>query len=380
MENYQKGSFQTSDFQRYGVDHKGVEYIQNQKAIQNGSGKNNTTSIRNNKLMNRRLKSGNTNNRINLSAYTSSQNFVDPFAKPKQKTEKSSRAKSIKDKQKPSTSYHEKRQSNLNEQGSGNSIKDSIVASIKQTIADEEAKADSNLSFSSDKPNAKAVLPAVDHEKSKRKIDDLLFKPSDCMNSRVPKSKGDKPIQFDGVNKNGPETNLNDMPDLTTFDNRNSAAMSKLIGSKMKEHQNGNVPNKSMRNLNLGDDDTLPIYKRRTGRKGPVKLTDNSYISKPSHDTLSSKRKQNSSSIVPSSNENINEMNQKNEGRGKSTRLGRQQTDFRIIKTKTSSKIRTGTANNRRNPSKATLTSCTNLSSNIQFEMGKDKKPNASSN
>ena len=144
MESYQKGSFQASDFQRYGVEHKGVDYIQNQKAFQTGSAKNNQNSIRNNKLINRRLKSGNTNNRVNLSAYTNSQNFVDPFAKPKKKNEKGSRAKSIKDKQKPSTSYHDKRLSNLNEQGSGNSIKDSLVASIKQTIADEEAKGDSN--------------------------------------------------------------------------------------------------------------------------------------------------------------------------------------------------------------------------------------------
>ena len=229
--------------------------------------------------------------------------------------EKSSRGKSIKDKQKekqkPSTSYHEKRQSNLNEQGSGNSIKDSIVASIKQTIADEEAKGDTNLSFSSDKPNTKAVLPAVDHEKSKRKIDDLLFRPSDNMNNFIPKSKGDKSIHFDPINKNGPETNLNEMPDLTTFDNRNSAAMGRLIGAKMKEHQNGNMPNKSMRNLNLGENDTLPIYKRRAGRKGPVKLTDNSFCSKPAFDSLTSKRIEESSSIIHSGDENINEMNQK---------------------------------------------------------------------
>ena len=224
------------------------------------------------------------------------------------------------------------------------------------------------------------MLPAVDHEKSKRKIDDLLFKPSECINNIVPKSKGDKVIYFDPINKNGPETNLNEMPDLTTFDNRTSAAMNKLIGSKMKEHQNGNVPNKSMRNLNLGEDDTLPIYKRRTGRKGPVRLTDNSYSNKPSFESLISKRKEESSSIIPSSNENINEMNQKNAGRGKSTRLGRQQTDFRINKTKPSSKIRTGTANNRRNPSKATLTSWTNLKSNMQFDLYKENKANISSN
>ena len=83
METFQKGSFQASDFHRYGTDHRAVEYIQNQKTYQSGASKNTTNSIRNNKLMNRRLKSGNTNNRVNLSAYTSSQNFVDPFVRPK---------------------------------------------------------------------------------------------------------------------------------------------------------------------------------------------------------------------------------------------------------------------------------------------------------
>ena len=69
-----------------------------------------------------------------------------------------------------------------------------------------------------------------------------------------------------------------------------------------------------------------------------------------------------------------------NGGRGKSTRLGRQQTDFRIVKTKTNSKIRTNTANNRRNPNKSTLTSWTNLKSNMQFEINQQNKANISSN
>lgn len=53
------------------------------------------------------------------------------------------------------------------------------------------------------------------------------------------------------------------MPDLSTFDNRNNAEINRIIGSKMKEHRNGNAPNNSMRNLNLIDEN-LPIYKTKS--------------------------------------------------------------------------------------------------------------------
>lgn len=55
----------------------------------------------------------------------------------------------------------------LNEQGSNLSIKDSIVATIKQTIADEEYRLDNDKSFNSDRQSKNAVLPQIDHERSK---------------------------------------------------------------------------------------------------------------------------------------------------------------------------------------------------------------------
>lgn len=58
-----------------------------------------------------------------------------------------------------------------------------------------------------------------------------------------------------------------------------------------------------------------------------------------------------------------------NAGRGNSTRLGRQQTDFRINKTKTNVKKRTSTANSRRNTAKPTLISSNNLNSESHVEV-----------
>lgn len=126
----------------------------------------------------------------------------------------------------------------------------------------------------------------------------------------------------------------------------------------MKEHNRIGVPNKSMRNLNAAEDDTLPIYKRKTNRKGPVKLTDNSYSNRPNFENLTSKKKdENLTMEMSSGNENINNLNKGKFSKVKSTRMGRQQNDFRINKGKANVKMRTSTANNRRAPTNSTLSS-----------------------
>lgn len=191
---------------------------------------------------------------------------------------------------KPMTAQQEKRLTSLHEQGSSGSIKDSIVASIKQNLADEEAKGGKDNSFTSDRPVPKANLPAVDHETSKRKIEDLMFTPLEDYGVETTKSRRVEGLSY--VNMNGPETNLNEMPDLTTFDNRDSSAFNQLINNKMKSKNKDGLPNKSMKNLKQSDDDVLPIYKRRAYNRGPVRLQDNmngrrlhtNYTVKP-HDT-----------------------------------------------------------------------------------------------
>lgn len=193
-------------------------------------------------------------------------------------------------KSKPMTAQQEKRLTSLHEQGSSGSIKDSIVATIKQTLAEEEAKGGKDNSYISNGPTPKGNLPAVDHETSKRKIEDLMFMPLEDYGVESTKSR-----KVDGINyknKNGPETNLNDMPDLTTFDNRDSTAFNQLINNKMKSKNKDALPNKSMKNLKQSEEDVLPIYKRRAYNRGPVRLQDNmngrrlhtNYTVKP-HDT-----------------------------------------------------------------------------------------------
>lgn len=205
MENLHKTSFQASDFMRHGSDLKTSGYFYSSKNVPSAENYANKP-VKNGKVMNKRLKSGRPTNRPNLSAYSNGPNFIDPMARGKIKSEKSSRAKSNKQKtnelKKPSTSNQGKRNSIGREQGSNNVHKDSIISSIKQTISVEETKGDHDLSFNSDKPTVKAVLPAVDHEKSKRKIDNLLFKPSENANNLFQNLKSDKAMFFDPVNKN----------------------------------------------------------------------------------------------------------------------------------------------------------------------------------
>lgn len=244
--------------------------------------------------------------------------------------------------------------SSLNEKDSVDSIKDSIVATIKQTIADEEARVDNNNnnSFNSERNAYNAVLPEIDHEKSKQKINDLMFNPSDVDDKIFPDAAA-KRKYLEACNKNGPENNLNDMPDLTTFDNRNSTAFNRLIGNKMRGQIKNKMPNNSMKNLNSDQNETLPIYKRRA--KGPIKITESSYSNRPSNiNNIKKETDKNTQKLNHSSDENINDMNQQHlKQKSKSSRFGRQQTDFRINRNKT--------VNGRRNPSKAAMTSWTNI-------------------
>ena len=166
---------------------------------------------------------------------------------------------------KPYTAQQEKRASILNEQGSSGSIKDNYVASIKQTIAHEETKADKENSVLSEKAATNAVLPAVNHEESKRKIEHLMFNPSGPNNEE--QSKKSKVLGH--IDKNGPETNLNEMPDLTTFDNRNNDKVGKLINNAKGSSRDPN-PNKSMKNLKQTDEEVLPISGSRTFTPSPV--------------------------------------------------------------------------------------------------------------
>ena len=364
MESMQRATFYASDFHRYGADFKNSAYLQNPKAYNQPSKRGTSNNTKTGKVMNRRLKSGHSNNRTNLSVYTSSHNFVDPiYSNQKKKNGGVGRAKSIKNKEsegsktKPFTAQQEKRHSNLDEQGSNGSIKDSIIATLKQTIANDEANDNRDNSFTSEKPASKAVLPAVDHAKSKRKIDDLMFNPSE--NSKLNLDSG-KNISLHGMqhkDMNGPETNLNEMPDLTTFDNRDSTAFNKLINNKAKGKEG--IPTKSTTNLKQQDQEVLPIYKRRAYNRGPVRLMDNTYYNRPLHTNYSGS--QNNAWVRdPTSiagDENINGLNQRKPIKGKPVRTGRQPTDFRINKAKTNPKMRNRTAVGKRNPIKPAITS-----------------------
>jgi len=144
------------------------------------------------------------------------------------------------------------------------------------------------------------------------------------------------------------------MPDLATFDNRDNAAFNKLIDAKMRSQAKG-IPINSMGNLNVQEKETLPIYKRRA--KGPVKITESSYNNRPLNLNHNSKRDDGifKNKINHSGEENINNTNQvkQKSSKSKSTRIGRQQTEFRINRNRTS--------NNRKLPVQNTVTSYSNL-------------------
>lgn len=365
----QRATFHASDFTRYGTDYTNTAYLPNPKAM-TASGKSGQSSTqKNGKMMNRRLKSGHSNNRANLSVYTNSQKFVDPIYNAKKRKNFGGRGQSLKqpkreqERNKPMTAQQEKRMTSLNEQGSSGSIKDSIVATIKQSLVEEEAKGGQDNSFTSDRPTYKAALPAVDHETSKRKIEGLMFNPSDHIGIDSTKSRRTEGLSH--IDKNGPETNLNDMPDLTTFDNRDSSNFNQLINQKMKGTKKDALPNKSMRNLKQKEEDVLPIYKRRAYNRGPVKLKDSNigarklqtnYTSKPQDawvkDTFST-----------SADENTNAMNHNGPIKGRPIRSGRQPSEFRINKTRTNPKSRGKTANGPRESLKDPIAAITDLKS-----------------
>lgn len=310
-------------------------------------------------MLNRRLKSGHSNNRPDLSVYTTSTQFVDSIYSNGRKKIQGNRTKSMKTKPKlkpkPMTAQEQKRMSNLNEQGSNAAIKDSFVSTVKQTIADEEAKGGNNSFNSDNKPVLKAALPAVDHEQSKRKIDDLMFRPGD-----ESQTENTRNVYLEGVEShdmNGPETNLNEMPDLTTFDNRNSANFNNLVNNKLKGKPKESMPNKSMRNLNKTEDEVLPIYKRRAYNNGPVKSSNQNYMQRPMKTNYSMKNRNAwvKDNLNISGDENTNLINQKQPIKAKGSRSGRQPTDFRINKNNT--KLRGKTSNGARNPVKSTLVS-----------------------
>ena len=98
MESMHKTSFQASDFTRYGTDFKTSAYFYSSKNVTNGE-KEGSSSIKNGKVMSKRLKSGRPSHRPNLSAYSNGPNFIDPLARGKLKSEKSTRARSNKPKQ-----------------------------------------------------------------------------------------------------------------------------------------------------------------------------------------------------------------------------------------------------------------------------------------
>jgi hypothetical protein len=310
-------------------------------------------------MLNRRLKSGHSNNRPDLSVYTTSTQFVDSIYSNGRKKIQGNRVKSMKAKPKvnakPMTAQQQKRMTNLNEQGSNAAIKDSFVSTVKQTIADEEAKGDNNSFNSDNKPVLKAALPAVDHEQSKRKIDDLMFRPGEESNQENTRN-----VYLEGVEShdmNGPETNLNEMPDLTTFDNRNSAKFNNLVNNKLKGKQKETLPNKSMRNLNKTEDEVLPIYKRRAYNNGPIKSSNQNYMQRPMKTNYSMKNRnawvKDNSNMSGDENTNLN--NQKQPIKTKGSGSGRQPSDFRINKNNT--KLRGKTSNGARNPVKSTLVS-----------------------
>ena len=156
----------------------------------------------------------------------------------------------------------------MNELDNTGSLKESIVATIKQTIADEESKNNTshsnNQSFGSDRQAKIAALPEIDHERSKAKINELMFNPSENESKILAESTLVNNI-INSYTGQEHDVNYPDIPDISSFDNRRVKANPRAAGP----------PNKSMKNLQGDDKETLPIYKRRA--KGPIKATGTSY-------------------------------------------------------------------------------------------------------
>jgi len=192
-----------------------------------------------------------------------------------------------------------------------------------------------------------------------KKINELIYRPLEGDTGGVPKNLKNKSMKQ--RNMNGPETNLNGMPDLTTFDNRATTDSHKLLNQKAKRKKKKGMPNKSMRNLNKESEDVLPVYKRRAYNKGPIKIGDRSYMNHPLKTHYSSKRQ--NAWITEQNNisgeENINELNNNQPVKARVMKSSRQQNDFRINKNK--SKGRGKTSQGPRNLAKSALPSNNDL-------------------
>jgi len=182
-----------------------------------------------------------------------------------------------------------------------------------------------------------------------------MFNPSDS-------SRGEeKSINLNAlghIKKNGPEDNLNEMPDLSTFDNKERDHFNQLVGKKTKSKISDNNPHKSMKNLKQTVQEVLPIYKRRAYNRGPMNLKDNTYNGRAMHTQYSNKAHNAwvTDHATAEGEENY-PINQRGPVKGKPFRTGRQPSDFRINKTKINPKNRGKTANGKRKSDKQEITS-----------------------
>ncbi|CAI2386030.1 unnamed protein product [Moneuplotes crassus] len=214
-----------------------------------------------------------------------------------------------------------------------------------------KTREDNNSSTISEIAIAKGALPSVDHEKSKKKIDDLMFKPYYEQSEQIIAKSKKLALKSRDSNMHNPQ--CNNMPNMTTFDNRVTAEQDKLISNKGRA-QGKPVPNQSMRNLNQ-DEEVLPVYKRRVYQKGPIKIGDKSYMKRPLKTHYASKRQNNwvHGQIYMSGEETNIPLNNYQPIKVKPNRSGRQQNDFRI--NRNYSKVRGKTAQGPRNQTRSTL-------------------------
>ncbi|CAI2385994.1 unnamed protein product [Moneuplotes crassus] len=335
----QRLNMYSSDYQQFGNDYKNTPYLQDPKAVSKISKRGAGSKHKNGKAMSRRLKSGHSNNRPHFNVYSTGTSFIDP-AHPQHRKKTQNRGKSFKNrergKEKPYTAQNKKRRSYLNENTSDGNIKESYIANIKQNLEKEKDREDINASTISEMAAAKGSLPSVDHEESKRKIDNLMFRPYDENSGHVSMKNKNLPL-----NAREPEAPNSSVKDGTTFDNRKTTDKNKLI-CKKNRGKGKPMPNQSMRNLNKNDE-VLPIYKRRAYNKGPIKIGDTGYMKRPLKTHYSSKRQNNwvHEQMNISGDENTNELNQHKPIRARVLKAERQRSDFRINRTKTKPRGRT---------------------------------------
>lgn len=211
----------------------------------------------------------------------------------------------------------------------------------------------------------------MDHDKLKRKINNFKHKTLEGDTGGIPKNSKYKSKKQ--RNMNGPETNLNQMPNLTTFDSRAITETHKLINNIIKGKKKQKVTNKSMRKLNK--DDVLPIYKRRAYNKGPIKVGNNTYKQKPLKTQFPSKR-QNSwvkEQMNISEDEILNHLSNNQPVKAREMKSGRQPNEFRINKNK--GRGRGKTAQGPRNQAKNTLSNQNNVNNKKMTHTLNQKNP-----